>query len=221
LAWVDTQVTGRQRRLDRALALKVGDERRLLHAEWTLRMTDKIPFRVFEYNSLTALALADEAREKHEKPASIESVVVVLTGREEPWPAHGAYRTSSPNEPFSGVQFRIELPAREFEELGAAMAVLADADHRERGMRDVVRSLLPAELVMQNWIFKEGREKGHLDLLAHQFERRLARSLTEDERGRLAGRLRAEGPERLSDLILELSTVELSTWLAPQNGHNA
>src|SRR5262249_20264759 len=156
----------------------------------------------------------------------IESVAVLLTGRKRAWPTHGEYCTSSPDEPFSGVHFRIEpvyqrtvaeLEARGsfwsifaplaadadkgklaqvverlrattspqgFEELAVAMAVLAGADQRKRGFRDVVRSLLPRELVMQNWIFKEGREKGRkegrkegckegrLESFAHLFERR-------------------------------------------------
>ncbi|MDC3956834.1 hypothetical protein [Polyangium jinanense] len=79
LGWVETQVTGRQRRLDRALSVKVGDERRLLHAEWTLTMTEEIAFRVFEYHNLTALAAADEARGGRGKPLPIESVVIVLS----------------------------------------------------------------------------------------------------------------------------------------------
>ncbi|WP_437978027.1 hypothetical protein WMF11_15620 [Sorangium sp. So ce295] len=271
LGWVDTQVTGRQRRLDRALAVKVGGERRLLHAEWTLAMSEEIPFRVFEYHCLTALAVADEARasEGAPPPTPIDSVVVVLSGREEPWPSHGSYRTSPRDEPFSGVQFRIEavyqrtvaeLAARgspfwliftplaadadgsklnqviealracsgerQFAELGAAMVALAEADTRERGLADVIKSLLPREVVMQNSIYrdgkaaglKEGLEKGvekGLAPLAHQIERRLGRSLTAVERSGLSERLRAEGPERVGDVVLDLSAGELSTWLAP------
>src|SRR5262245_22632172 len=60
--WAETQVTGRQRRLDRALRVKVGSRSRFFHMEWTLRLTKAIRFRVFEYNSLTVLAAVDEAR---------------------------------------------------------------------------------------------------------------------------------------------------------------
>jgi hypothetical protein len=38
----------------------------------------------------------------------IESTVVLLSGREKPWPTWGRYRTSPPDVPFSGVRFRIE-----------------------------------------------------------------------------------------------------------------
>jgi hypothetical protein len=293
LEWAETQVTARQRRLDRALSLRVDGERRVLHVEWILRMTRKIALRVFEYSSLTALALAGEARARHpKKPPPIESVVVVLSGREERWPSRGEYRTSPPGKPFSGVRFRIEavyqrtvaqlrargtfwmifaplaadadaiklarvvqeLRARAspeaFDELGLAMATLAEADKRKRGFRDVIKSLLPEELVMQSWIFKEGKaegrkqgeaegrkqgeaeglkkgkaegrreglEKGHLETLAHQFERRLARPLTAAERKRLRERLRAEGPMKVGDLVIDLSPAELSACLASSNG---
>ncbi|WP_437593049.1 hypothetical protein [Sorangium sp. So ce1000] len=271
LGWVDTQVTGRQRRLDRALSVNVGGERRLLHAEWTLAMSEEIPFRVFEYHCLTALAMADEARASKGAPSPpptpIDSVVVVLSGREEAWPTYGAYRTSSLDEPFSGVQFRIEavyqrtvaeLTARkssfwlifaplaadadggkltqvietlracsgerQFAELGAAMVALAEADARERRLADVIKSLLPREVAMQNSIYREGKaaglkeglekglEKG-LALLAHQVERRLGRPLTAEERSRLFERLHAEGPEKVGDVVLDLSADDLSMWL--------
>ncbi len=105
--WIDTQVSGRQRRLDRALALSIAGSRCLLHVEWQLSMTAELPFRVYEYNVLLALAQADEAP-PGAQPLPIESVVVLLGGREEPWPAQGQYRTSRPEARFSGVRFRIE-----------------------------------------------------------------------------------------------------------------
>lgn len=42
----------------------------------------------------------------------------------------------------------------------APRAALAGTDKRERGFRDVVKSLLPRELVMQRWMFKEGKAEG-------------------------------------------------------------
>src|SRR5207245_1700807 len=52
--------SARQRRLDRALDILVNGERRLLHGEWQLRMAPAVPFRIYEYNVLLVLALADE-----------------------------------------------------------------------------------------------------------------------------------------------------------------
>jgi hypothetical protein len=191
-SWLDTQVTSRQRRLDRALDVRVSGQRRLYHFEWELRPTAEQPFRIYEYHVLLALVMAAEARTNKRLPAPIESVLVLLSGGEEPVPDRGVYRTSPPEGMFSGVQYRVvavyqktvaELEAlgspfwlifaplatdadadklaqviellrgstapAEFEELGVAMAVLADADRRGRGLREVVQSLLPRELVME------------------------------------------------------------------------
>lgn len=261
--WIDTQVSGRQRRLDRALEVSLGGKRCLLHVEWQLAMTADVPFRVYEYNVLLSLAQKDGAR-PGEIPLPIESVVVLLGGREEPWPVEGAYRTSRRKARFSGVRFRIEpvyqctvaelmaresplwlifaplavdasersLPQvietlrartspRELEELGVAMAVLADADKRQRGLRGVITSLLPEEVVMESWIYKQGKQTGleqglekGLGPLAHLFERRLTRGLTQAERGVLVRRLDTVGPERLGDLVIDLSPEALAAWLA-------
>jgi hypothetical protein len=105
--WMDTQITSRQRRLDRALDVTAGGERRIEHNEWSLEMKANMPFRVYEYNSLTALALVAETP-AGEKPPRIRSTLVLLSGREEPWPAEGEYRTSPDDAPFSGVSFRID-----------------------------------------------------------------------------------------------------------------
>lgn len=273
----ETQITSRHRELDRTLDVRVGDERRLFHIEWQTDMPADMPFRTHEYQTLLSLAVAAENRNGPQLMPPIESVVVLLSGREEPWPAYGAYRLSPPDAPFSGVHFRIEpvyqrtlaeLEARdspfwlifaplsadadpagverviealrarvskeEFEELGTAMAVLAEADGRERGLRDVVRSLMTEELAMNNWLFKEGkakgleeglakgreegREEGELRSLVHLFERRLARTLSADERATLAERLREQGAEPIWDGVLDLSPQELAAWLTTANG---
>lgn len=262
---LETQVASRHRELDRTLDVQVRGERRLFHLEWQGQMPANMPFRSYEYQSLMAFAVAAESRGGSALVPPIESVVVLLGGREEPWPAYGSYRLSPPDAPFSGVHFRIEpvyqrtvadLAARgpfwpifaplavdadkrritrvmedlraqvspeAFEELGVAMAVLAEADRRGRDLRSVVKTMLPRELVMQNWIYKEGLEdgleKGALRSLARQFERRLARPLTEAERSRLAERIHEQGTESASDAVLDLPAQDLATWLAPTNGH--
>jgi hypothetical protein len=107
VSWLETQLTSRQRRLDRALDVTASGERRLEHTEWQLEMTADVPFRVFEYNTLSALALAVETPAGQKTPR-IRSTLVLLSGREEPWPTEGEYRTSPEDAPFSGVSFRIE-----------------------------------------------------------------------------------------------------------------
>ena len=70
-------------------------------------MTASMPFRMYEYHSLTALALAAETP-AGETPPRIRSTLVLLSGRESAWPAEGEYRTSPEDAPFSGVSFRID-----------------------------------------------------------------------------------------------------------------
>lgn len=105
--WSDTQVTSRQRRLDRGLDVVVNGERRLEHTEWQVEMTADMPFRIYEYNALASLALAAETPRGEAIPR-IRSTLVLLSGREKAWPAHGEYRTSPDGEPFSGVTYGIE-----------------------------------------------------------------------------------------------------------------
>jgi hypothetical protein len=50
--------------------------------------------------------------------------------------------------------------------------------------------------------------------LVRQFQRRLGRELTESERATLRERLDTVGPDRLGDVVLDLSEQELADWLA-------
>lgn len=74
---------------------------------------------------------------------------------------------------------------------------------------------------MESWVYKQGKEKGReegreqgVGLLAHQFERRLARPLTSAEREVLVRRFDTFGPERLGDLVFDASPEALAAWLA-------
>lgn len=62
---------------------------------------------------------------------------------------------------------------------------------------------------------EEGREEVILQSIAHQFERRLARALTDAERTRLIQRVREEGAKRVSDVVLDFTPEELGRWLGP------
>ena len=61
---------------------------------------------------------------------------------------------------------------------------------------------------------EQGIAQGELKPLARLFERRLSRSLTPEERARLTERIRDEGAEHVGDVVLDLSSDELATWLA-------
>jgi hypothetical protein len=146
--WSDTQVTSRQRRIDRGLEVVVDGKRRLEHTEWQLEMSANLPFRVYEYNALMSLALDDETPAGQDRPC-IQSTVVLMSGRDKPWPEHGTYRTSPDGEPFSGVTFRIDAvyqrTVAEIEARGPLWAVFAplavDADPaRMEAMIDKLRA---------------------------------------------------------------------------------
>jgi hypothetical protein len=59
--------------------------------------------------------------------------------------------------------------------------------------------------------------RGATRALAHQFERRLGRVLRDHERALLRERTEILGPDRLGDLVLDLSADELAAWLAEPN----
>lgn len=266
--FTETQLTGRQRRLDRSLSVLVDGEPCVVHAEWTLAYRAEMAFRVYEYNTLHGLALAAEAKALGKRAPPIESVVVVLSGPKRPLPASGEYRTSPKGKPFSGVRFRIErvylrtiaelcsmgsplwmifaplakdadavkladvlaklraeMPPSVFTELSAAMASIADVDQEKRGLRSVIMSLVSREAKMRipflQELRAEGREEGRaegraegLQPLLHQFERRLGRKLSADERARVVERIGVLGAARLGDVVLDLPTDALEAWLA-------
>jgi hypothetical protein len=146
VAWPETQVTARQRRLDRALDITAAGRRRYAHVEWQMEMKPDVPFRIFEYHTMLATALGAPSPSAATVPP-IRSTVVLLSGSEKPWPDEGEYRTSPPDEPFSGVTFRIEpvyqRTVAELEERGPMWMIFAplarDAD--PDGMKRVLARL--------------------------------------------------------------------------------
>jgi predicted transposase YdaD len=84
---------------------------------------------------------------------------------------------------------------------------------------------LSEEVVMESWVFNQGRQKGReegklegklegqQEVLVRLCEKRLHRSLADDERTTLAARLLTLGVERLEDAFLTLSGEALAAWL--------
>jgi hypothetical protein len=122
-AWIETQLTTLERRLDKTLAVRVAGALRLVHLEFQAELTAAVPYRIFEYGALLLIALracgerglGPPPEAPQDEPAAppgplppIEAVVIVLGGRREPWPSMGEYRTGWPEAEFSGVRFRIE-----------------------------------------------------------------------------------------------------------------
>lgn len=255
VSWEETQVTARQRRMDRGLRVVADGRARIEHVEWQLRWERALPYRVYEYQCLLTMGLR-EATPEGKRPPRVRSTVVLLSGREAPWPAWGAYRTSPRDERFSGARFRIEpvyqytldalrarrsalwmvfaplaadatpeamsgvvaalraaLPARRFEEIAVAMTVLADADARERGLRPVIAAQLPEELVMQSWVYTQGREKG----LEEGIERGIEKGIEKGLRQSIALALSARGLKlsaaHRARLDAEARAEVLQAWL--------
>jgi hypothetical protein len=124
IGWFDSQLTIAERRADKALDLRVGGERRLLHVELVTDMEADDPDRIHEYGGLLLMALRVEASkaprppkpeapegqapQKPRAPVPVHSVVILLRGRREPWPADGEYGTGWPELPWCGTRFRVE-----------------------------------------------------------------------------------------------------------------
>ncbi|WP_434041648.1 MULTISPECIES: hypothetical protein [Sorangium] len=123
LGWVDSQVTNIERRLDKALRLRIDGEPRVLHVEFCFALRDDVPDRVFEYLGFLFAALRLEAPGEPVPP--IETVAVVLSGRKRRLPATGKRRIAWPGRPFSGAHFRVDaIYQRTIKELRARGSVL-------------------------------------------------------------------------------------------------
>lgn len=124
VGWLDTQVTALERRLDKALGLRINGEMRALHVEFEYELRDSIGSRLREYQTLFEIGRTGVVPEEGATP--IESMVVVLTGRKRPWPADGKHRTGWPERrKWSGFHYRIDaVYQRTVEELRARGSVL-------------------------------------------------------------------------------------------------
>lgn len=105
IGWLDTQITAVERRVDRALLLRVAAEPRALHIEFEVDPGAELPRRVYEYQALMFLALCAESA--GDIPP-IKSVIVVLRGPRRRPPARGHHRISWPKDDFSGARYQIE-----------------------------------------------------------------------------------------------------------------
>lgn len=131
VAWIESQLPERERRMDRALELRAREERLLLHLEVAVDPRRTLAYRMFEYAAQSVMAqhaaakgaapdarpiddlLDDELVEVTDvaafgADAPIESAVLLLRGRKRPWPREACFRISRPGRRFSGHWFRIE-----------------------------------------------------------------------------------------------------------------
>lgn len=112
---------------------------------------------------------------------------------------------------------RERAAGRVFEELAAALLVMADLDRRRRGLREAILRLLDEETVMQSWIYKQGEEKGIEKATARNlralFVRLVSRQPTPEEERALVRRAPDVTPERLFELA-EMPADAFLGWLA-------
>ncbi|WP_437489363.1 hypothetical protein WME75_10550 [Sorangium sp. So ce1014] len=155
VAWVETQLTALERRIDRVLELRGGGQRRLVQLEFIVAPESDLALRMFEYAVLLVLSLraaVDSGRGAGAIPP-VESVAVLLSGRAAPWPPEGQFRTNWPeSERFCGQRFRIEaVYQRKVAELMARPGVFwlvftpLAVDATEGSIRQVVEEILRRE----------------------------------------------------------------------------
>ena len=119
-------------------------------------------------------------------------------------------------------RLRAASNVHDFGELAAALTVVATKDKRQRGLREVILSVLTEEDVMQSSVFQMGERRGELkgklegkvESAVRRYERRIQRPLTDDERDALAQRAGKLGGDRVLDAVLDLPLEALAAWLS-------
>lgn len=106
----------------------------------------------------------------------------------------------------------LPMPATFLEELHRNWIQTDEPQIRENQKR-LLRVFLKCEPEVRDEILEEGRDEG-LAPLVHLFERRLHRPLDETEHDTLRTRLHTLGPNRLGDVVLDLTPDALAAWLA-------
>jgi hypothetical protein len=76
--------------------------------------------------------------------------------------------------------------------------------------RHIARALVDSDPEVRKGYVEEGK----MQMLVHQFERRLGRTLSAEEHRTLAARLGQLGPDRLGDVVVDLPSETLAAWLA-------
>ncbi len=124
VGWMDTQVTAIERRIDKALGLRIDGELRALQTEFELALRlERMDQRVCDYQAMFRLGRSIQAPEQPRLP--IESLVVVLSGRRKPWPKERKVRIGWPEGKWAGHRYRIDaVYQRTVAELWARGSVL-------------------------------------------------------------------------------------------------
>jgi hypothetical protein len=119
--WRESQLTRMERRVDDLLELVVDGEPLLQHVEWQLEWEGDLLERAYAYQSMTVLAQLQEIAARRAEATArraagetvpgasreaivpVESVVVLLSGRQGSWEPELKYRTSRARSSFNGI----------------------------------------------------------------------------------------------------------------------
>ena len=103
-------------------------------------------------------------------------------------------------------------------DLADEFKIIPEDDESQRRIKaTILRAWLQQVPEVANEIRDEGVELGVEKAVLHQFERKLARVLSEAEHTELARRLRTLGSDRLGDVVLDLAAPQLDAWLRDPN----
>mgnify|MGYP007009323683 CR=1 FL=1 len=112
----------------------------------------------------------------------------------------------------SAVLERLPMSEVVYDELFAQVVKAQKNPVHEARRQRLLRAMLDDAPNVRSEVEQKGLEKG-LAPLVHQFERKLRRTLTAQDRQTLVKRIDLVGPERVGDVVLELTSEQLAAWL--------
>lgn len=186
IGWLDTQVTATERRLDKAMLLRIANEQRALHVELEVDPGPELPRRVFAEAMASVLAEIRGLVPRPEERAEIYAAMAALADLK-PW----------------GYSLRPEI--RDI------MKLTDDAVFRESVILQEAFADGKAEGFEKGRA--EGLEASIERTLRRLFLRRSGRSPTPAEQQALTRRAHETTPEQIADLADELPGQALIDWL--------
>ena len=194
-SWVETQLTAMERRMDKALELRSGGLRRLLHLEIVVDPTSRLAFRMFEYATLLVISLQAAA------DASAGQVLEELRRREP--------RDDERADLYAAMLVVAELNTWEHNLGKELRSMMQDADFetvmKSRTFREVFEKGIEKGI-------EKGRRAGIEEMLQRLLMRRMQRELTPDEQAALTSRVATLDGEQAS-AVLDLDADALRAWL--------
>jgi hypothetical protein len=142
-----------------------------------------------------------------ELPATRDTLALRLMGRGRVLDAALAELRALPAEAWEHTLFEILLRWRQ------EIAALPTRSQRDEDFMETTRETFEQ---FKERVRQEGETRGvsrGLQPLQHQFARRLGRPLTEGETATLLARFDTVGPDRLGDVVLDLTPDALAAWL--------